>query len=527
LDLYDLPLERRSIGAFLRLRAESHADQPYLTIAGRTYTFSEADTLSRAVARGLAERGITDGDRVMLMTPNCAEFIFTWYACSLLGAAVVPINVNLRGFLLEALIADAGVRGLVVHSTQVDALMQIDPDLQRRIAWTAVVGGLRPPHDAGTGSQDVFDFDELVVHEGSDPEIASDFRRIQVVSYTSGTTGPAKGVLMPNAQCFSSACTFMKLIGMTATDTLYTPLPLFHGLSSRMGVLPTLVLGARVCVDERFTASRYWQRAAECNATLGQVVHAVAPLIKAQPPGPWDRAHKVRAIFNCAHDPEFEARFGVRMTRAFSMTETSFLAYTPYPERKPGAVGRAHEDWELDLVDDLHRPVPIGTVGELVARPRRPYIAMQGYLNKAEKTVEAWRNLWFHTGDLLRRDDEGYFHYIDRKKDRIRRRGENVSSADVEHGVVAHPAIAECVVLAHPAGEGEDDIRVVAVLKAEAGLAPAELHAWLATRLPKFMLPRYIEFVATLPRTGTGKVEKQRLFEQGLGATVWDASTAP
>jgi len=522
-DLYDLPLERRSIGEFLRLRAESHAHRPYLTIADRTYTFAETNVRSRAIARGLARRGIAEGDRVLLMAPNCAEFVFSWYACALLGAAVVPINVNLRGFLLQALIADAGVRGMVVHAGLLEAFAQLDPEWKRTIPWTAVIGG---PQDAGRsdiGLSNVFDFDELAVTGGDDPEIPGDFRHLQMISYTSGTTGPAKGVMMPNAQCFASACTFMRLIGMTADDTLYTPLPLFHGLSSRMGALPALVLGARVVVDDRFSASRYWERAALCDATLGQVVHAIAPLIQAQPPGPWDRAHRVRAIFNCAYDPEFEARFGVRMTRAFSMTETSFLVYTPFPERKPGAVGRAHEDWEIALVDDQDRPVPDGTAGELVGRPHRPYICMQGYLNKPDKTVEAWRNLWFHTGDLMRRDDAGYFHYVDRKKDRIRRRGENVSSADVEHGVAAHPAIAECVALAHPDGAGEDDIRIVAVLKVDARVTPSELHAWLATRLPKFMLPRYIEFVAALPRTGTSKVEKQRLIDRGLGPDTWDA----
>ena len=160
---------------------------------------------------------------------------------------------------------------------------------------------------------------------------------------------------------------------------------------------------------------------------------------------------------------------------------------------------------------------------ELVGRPRKPYLAMQGYFNQPQATLEAWRNLWFHTGDLLRRDAAGNYFYIDRKKDRIRRRGENVSSSDIERSAAAHPAIAECVVLAHAAGAGEDDIRLIAVLKAGCMLAPAELHAWLKAQLPKFMWPRYIEIVDTLPRTGTNKVEKNKLAQQGLSANVWDA----
>ena len=163
--------------------------------------------------------------------------------------------------------------------------------------------------------------------------------------------------------------------------------------------------------------------------------------------------------------------------------------------------------------------------GELVGRPRKPYIAMQGYLNKPQATLDAWRNLWFHTGDILRCDADGNYFYIDRMKERIRRRGENVSSSEVERGVAAHPAIAECVVIAHPAPSGEDDIRLVAVLKSGAALAPADLHAWLNARLPKFMLPRYIEFMDTLPRTGTNKVEKNSLVKAGLSADAWDAES--
>jgi len=520
---YDIPLDERLIGRFLRAQAVAIPDRPYLTVAGRTYSFGETDALCRALARGLAQRGIGEGARVMLMLPNCAHFVFTWYACSLLGAAVVPVNFNLQGFLLDALVADADVQGLVVHERQLAALQTLQPELSARIPWVAVVGDDVSGSLAGMMHPRAFGFEALRVDGGDDPEIEGDFRRIQVISYTSGTTGPAKGVMIPNAQCFSSACTFMKMTAMTADDVLYAPLPLFHGLSSRMGVVPALVLGAHVHLDERFTASGYWERATACGATLGLVVHAVAPLMKAQPPSVWDRAHKVRAIFNCAHDVEFEQRFGVRMVRGFSMTETSFLICTAYPERRVGSIGREHEDWELRLVDDNDMPVPPGSAGELIARPRRPYIWMQGYLNKPQVTLEAWRNLWFHTGDMLRQDEDGYYYFVDRKKDRIRRRGENVSSADLEFAVASHPGIAECVALAHPAAYAEDDIRIVVVLKPEASIVPADLHAWLASRLPKFMWPRYIEVVPCLPRTGTDKVEKQRLVQQGLGASAWDA----
>ncbi len=507
----------------MRQRAAQDGDRPYLTFGARTYTFAETEQRCRDLARGLARRGIKEGSRVLLLLPNRAEFVFTWYACGLLGAAIVPLNTNLKGFALEAQVEDAQAGAVIVNDELLGALDSMQPEFKRMIPWLAVVGRTH-----GTGQivapDRIVPFDDLYERGADDPEIAGDFRRIGFISYTSGTTGPAKGVLLPDGLAFQSACTFMRLSGMTRDDILYSPLPLFHGLSSRMCALPALVLGAHAVIDERFSASRYWEQAAKYNATLAYIVHAVVALVKAQPPGPHDRAHKVRAIFNAAHDLEFEARFGVRTLEAFAMTETSYLLYTPYPQRTLGSTGRAHEDWDIALVDDKDVPVPVGEPGELVGRPRKPYIAMQGYLNKPQATLDAWRNLWFHTGDILRRDEEGNYFYVDRKKERIRRRGENVSSSEVEHGVAAHPAIAECAVLAHPAASGEDDIRLVAVVKKSESLAPGELYAWLQERLPKFMLPRYIEFVEALPRTGTNKVEKQRLAQQGLGEGVWDSS---
>jgi len=514
--LYNLPLEQRSIGPFLRLRAAQDGQRPYLTCGGTTYTFAETEQRCRNLARGLKARGISEGSRVLMLLPNCAEFVFTWYACSLLGAAIVPLNTNLKGVLLEAQVVDAQADAIVVSGELLPALDTLPEAVRRELPWIAVVGGATP----------ALAFDALYATGDDDPEIPGDFRRVGFISYTSGTTGPAKGVMLPDGLAFQSACTFMRLSGMTRDDVLYSPLPLFHGLSSRMCVLPALVLGVHAVIDDRFSASRYWVQAARCKATLGYVVHAVVSLLKAQPPSPQDRAHQLRAIFNAAHDPEFEARFGVRTLEAFAMTETSYLLYNPWPGRVMGSTGRAHEDWELQLVDDRDLPVPEGQPGELIGRPRKPYIAMQGYLNKPQATLDAWRNLWFHTGDILRCDEAGNYYYVDRKKERIRRRGENVSSSEVERGVAEHPAIAECVVLAHPAATGEDDIRLVAVLKKDAILAPPELHAWVREQLPKHMWPRYIEFVTALPRTGTGKVEKATLQRDGLSAHAWDAEAA-
>lgn len=524
IDLYRLPLERRTLGWILRHRAEADGERTYMRVGDGAYSFAETERLSRELARGLAARGIGLGDFVAMMLPNSAAFVLAWYASVLRGAAMVPINPQYRGFILDAPLRETKARGIVIDRSLVPALETLDPEVAAQLEWVAVVGGVEGV-EVPSGVR-AFDFDELFVSGGDDPELPATYREVHSVMYTSGTTGPSKGVLLSNAQFFSSACVFLRAVALTHEDVLFTPLPLFHGLASRLGVLPAMMVGAQVVIGERFSGSRFFRQAAEANATVGHTIFSIPPVLKAQPPGPYDRGHRMRCMYNAHHDPEFEARFGVRLVEAYGMTETGLCVFTDYPERREGAAGRIHEDFEVRLVDAYDNPVPAGEAGEIVLRPRKPWITMQGYLDKPADTVAAWRNLWLHTGDIARCDEDGFFYFLDRVKDRIRRRGENVSSWDVENFVGAHPAVAECVALPHPAPGGEDDIRVVVALKSGESLAAAELAAWLEPRMPRFMQPRYIEFVDALPRNPTSKVEKYKLVQAGLGPSTWDREAA-
>ena len=367
---------------------------------------------------------------------------------------------------------------------------------------------------------------DLLVANGEDPEVPCTFRDLQSVMYTSGTTGPSKGVMLPNGHFFSSTMTFMRALGITRDDILFTPLPLFHGLASRLGVLPALMVGAQVVIAEKFSASQFWKQVVDCGATIGHTIFTIPPILKAQPPSRLDRAHKLRAMYNASTDPEFEARFNVRLVEAYGLTETGLTIYTHWPERQPDSCGKAHEDWEMEVVDDNGLPVPTGEIGELVCRPKLPAIMMDGYLNKPEETLRTTKNLWFHCGDYVRRDAEGWFYFSGRKKERIRRRGENVSGFEVERIIGMHPDISEVAAVAHPAEAGEDDIRCVIIQRSGAALQPAALMDWLQPRMPYFMLPRYIEFVDDMPRTPSAKIEKYKLVEAGLSATAWDREKA-
>lgn len=512
-----LPLEDRHLTVLLEQQAARRPEHPFITIGGQTYTYQTAWRKVQRLAASLAAAGITENDRIAVLLPNCQEFVFLWFAASHLGAANVVINPQLRGAMLDAVLSDAECRMVVLHATGLDALAAKLPALQAAAAVVAVVGA------AGKQLPDgLLPFEELEAQDAAPVPRRGDYRTVQTMAFTSGSTGPSKGVLVSNNQALDVACTFIHAVGLTGDDVIYTPFPLFHGMSNRLAVLPALITGAHVVVAERFSASGFWKDAIACQATIAQTLHTVTALLKAQPPSPLDRAHAVRRMYNSRYDEEFEHRFGVQLVEAFGMTEIGVVAYTPYPERRLGSAGRVHPGWEMCILDDNDRPVAQGEPGELAFRPREPFLMTTGYARKPQAMVDATRNLWFHTGDVARMDADGFMYFLDRKKERIRRRGENISSFDVELLVSAHPDVRECAALPHPAEHGEDELRLVVVPDPQADLQPAALYAWLLNSMPRFMLPRYIEITTILPRTHNNKIEKFQLIAQGLGADAWD-----
>lgn len=524
-DMHNLPLAQRVLGPILAEKACTDAERPCMTVDGRTYSFAEVNELSRKLGRGLKQVGVRKQDTVTMLLPNSAEFVLTWYAACVVGAIMVPINPSYTGYMLDYILKDSGTRGLVVHRSLAPQLLSVPQETLKKLDWVAVVGGTAGLvlHD---GPGRYISFDDLLLNGSEDPEVPCTFRDIHSVMYTSGTTGPSKGVVIPNGHFFSSTCTFLRALGLNRDDVLFTPLPLFHGLASRLGVLPAMMVGAHCVIAEKFSATQFWKQATECGATVGHTIFTLPPILKAQPPSEWDRAHKMRAMYNASSDPDFEKRFNVRLVEAYGLTETGLTIYTPWPERREGSCGLAHEDWDMQIVDENGLPVATGETGELVCRPKLPSIMMEGYLNKPEETLRTTRDLWFHCGDYVRRDADGYFFFSGRKKERIRRRGENISGFEIERIVGMHPDIAEVAAVAYPAEMGEDDIRCVIIQRGGSKLTAVELMDWLQPRMPFFMLPRYIEFVDDLPRTPTAKIEKYKLIEDGLGSSVWDRDKA-
>ena len=515
------PLKERIFGSILSDAATGEGSRTYLTFLDKSYSFEETHIMSRAVARGLRNLGIARQDRVAFLLPNGVEFIFTWYACYLIGAVTIPINAAFRGYMLESVLLDAIPKGLVIHRSLLPALSTVSEDAVRKLEWAAIVGdaeGVEVPK----GLKRCLDFQDLLTMVGPDPEEVTTYNEIQCITYTSGTTGSSKGVVIPNGQCFTSVWAVLRSTGLGRDDVLFTPFPLFHGLAGIHGVLPALIVGAKVVLGERFSGSNYWRQATESRATVAQTLPNITNFLKAQAPTSYDRAHRLRMMYFSPYDEEFERRFGVHLFEAYGLTETGIPITASYDTRRKHSCGLPLNDWEAEIVDHDDLLVPVGETGELVLRPRLPSIMMKGYLNKPEITLEAIRNLWFHTGDVMYRDTDGYFYFVDRKKERIRRRGENISSLDVERIILGHPELVECAALPYPAELGEDEVRVVLVLREGSNLTPEELMDWLKDRMPSFMMPRYVEFVKELPKNSTNKVQKTQMIEQGLTATAWD-----
>lgn len=512
-----LPIELRHTSALLEHHAQARPDAPYLTLEGRTYTFKSTHERVLRIAAGLASVGVTEGTRIGVMLPNIAAFVFAWFAASHLGATLVAVNPQFRGPLADNALGNAECSVLVLHAASVDVLDTLAAPVRERIG---VVIGVDEVSAASDGAVHL----DTIARTPLPADFAArgDERSIQVISFTSGSTGPAKGVLITTTHALDSACTYVHAVRLTNADTLYTPFAFFHGMSTRLGVLPALIVGAHAVVADRFSASRYWQDAIACGATVGQTLPPMTAMLKALPPSPQDRAHKVTRMYNSRLDEGFERRFGVHLVEAYGMTEIGLPIYSAFPDRRAGAAGKLHPDWEMAIVDDHDRPVAAGETGELLFRPRRPWLMTPGYVGRPDATVEATRNLWFHSGDIGRQDDDGYVYFIDRRKERIRRLGENISSFDVESLVSMHSDVRECAALAHPAPLGEDDVRIVVVRAEGSDLQARSLYEWLTNVMPKYMLPRYIEFTPTLPRTATNKIEKFLLKDAGLAADVWD-----
>ncbi|MBI5586688.1 MAG: AMP-binding protein, partial [Deltaproteobacteria bacterium] len=364
----------------------------------------------------------------------------------------------------------------------------------------------------------------------ANPKVAIKPTDLQTILYTSGTTGPAKGVMDPHTKIAHSALEYIEAVRATAKDVFFTCLPLFHANARILCIYPTLLLGARVVIYEKFSASRFWDQIRKARATIFNSLGAMAHFLYNQPRREDDGDNPVRV---CAAFPmpasifeDFQKRYNIKITEGYGLTEVAIITYDPYDQPRIGSCGKETGSFEVRIVDENDFPVPPNTVGEIVARGRSPWITSRGYWNMPEKTVELVKNHFYHTGDGGYLDEEGYLFFVDRMKDYIRRRGENISSFEIERAVNAHPQVVESAAVSVKSELSEDEVKIIVVLEPGTVMTPEELLAFCEERMPYFAVPRYVEFVETLPKTPNEKIQKNKLREAGITPNTWDREKA-
>lgn len=487
---------------------------------GTRWTYRQTLERTIATANALKALGVRQGERVLCWLPNGADCLLAWLGLNYLGAVYVPINLAYRGNILAHAVRLSEARIGIVHA-----------ELHQRLAQVELAGLKEIVVLGGEGGE----IDGLTVHQ-ADRFVSSDTDApvldrpimpwdMQAIVFTSGTTGPSKGVMSSYMHIYSMAAATPFL---DSDDRYLLHLPLFHSA----GVLPVtamLLHGGSVVIVEAFSTEGFWPLVRRTGVTTAILLGVMSGFLLKRPPSPDDRDHTLRT---CTYVPlnetalEFHERFGTEVHTHFNMTEISMPIVSGPNPTALGSAGKPRAGVEVRIVDENDCEVDVGAVGELVVRTDCPWAMNHGYAGDPAATAAAWRNGWFHTGDGFRRDGDGNYYFVDRLKDAIRRRGENISSFEVESEVLAHPSVREAAAVAIKSEIAEDEVLAVLALKEGAALDPAELIEFLRPRMAHFMIPRYIRIVEALPRTPTAKIEKVRLREMGITADTWDREAA-
>ena len=511
------------LGHLLRSAAERNSNRTFLQFAGQARTFVEADLSANRMANGLAALGAGKGAKVAIMAANSLAFIEAWLGAARGGAIYVPINTEYKGDILRYQLAKADITHIVIDPALLDRLEAVVADLPklRHVILTA----LMPDAPKMLRSRvEVASLTDLMTASDHDPGVEIEPSDPLAISFTSGTTGPSKGVLASHAHVVTFARDWITATDYSEGQAIYTCMPLFHAVASWLGVVPAIINGGRIAIASRFSASGFWDDVRRAKADIAHGIFSMVPILMKQPPRLDDADQPARRFYFAKVDEAFERRFNCRIVEVYGATETGVVTLTPPGEvRRPGSCGKPNTaTFEVMIANDRDEPVAVGEVGEILVRPKRPFAMLTAYYNSPEATAEAFRNLWFHTGDNARADADGYLYFVDRKKDAIRRRGENISSSEVEAVLNRHPAVLECAVVAEPSDLGEDEVKAVIVLREGATASPQDLWAFADEHMPRFWVPRYIELRPEMPKTPSQKIQKY-LLRVGEGrAQVFD-----
>jgi crotonobetaine/carnitine-CoA ligase len=514
----------------LATRLRTDPDGPYLDFDGVALTAREMDRHANRIAHQLGALGVGRGDRVATLLENSPEQVMSFFAAAKLGAIQVPINTAYKGEFLRHVLADSGAAVTIVQGELASRVGDLVPTAATELPElkaVVVVGAT----DASIDGVPVHDWAELLA-SGSDeapPDPGLRPSDLSCFIYTAGTTGPSKGCMLPHHYVVALGEQIARAWQRTADDIVLTPLPLFHFNAISVCVVGTLLVGGSAAIVRKFSVSRLWSEVKRTDATMLSMLGSLAILVANADDSAEMEGHRLRLCAAAPMPPDtdriWRERFGcATFSAGYGLTEASLISLLPAGEpNRPGAAGRLNDvEFEVRVVDEEDRDVPLGEIGEIVCRPTGPNLMFAGYWRRPEATVDVLRNLWFHTGDLGKVDDDRFLYFVDRKKDYLRRRGENISSFEMERTFVAHPAIKDVAVHAVASAQGEDDVKVTAVLQEGVTVTEEELCRWSVDQVPYFAVPRYIEFRDDLPRNPVGRVLKYELRDDGVTARTWD-----
>ncbi|MEN9317274.1 MAG: hypothetical protein RIS35_3667 [Pseudomonadota bacterium] len=519
-DLILPPIRERTLGAVFEAALRRSPDRIAVRDPDGALGYAALHDRALRFGGGLAARGVAAGAHVLLMLDNHLDGVIAWLGLALTGRVEVPVNTAYKGAILAHVIDNSGARAIVIEPHYVPRLAEV---LDRLPNLELVVVRGDPSAVVLPAGLRVAAFDEIDGPRAAPAELEP-WDLIGIL-YTSGTTGLSKGVRVTHAHAYGYATPALFDVERPDEVTMVT-LPLFHIGGQWAGVYKSLIGGASAVVLPRFSATTFWDDVRRYGCTNTMLLGAMANFLWRQPPTERDRDHPLRRVMMVpviAQLDAFVRRFGIEaVATGYGLTEGSTILRAPMGTAEPGLAGWLRPDFEARLVDGNDLEVADGEVGELVVRTRDPWSVMDGYHAMPEATVAAWRNQWLHTGDAFRREAGGRWFFLDRLKDAVRRRGENVSSFEVESQINEHPAVLESAVVAVRSDATEDEIKACVVLRPGQALGPEALLAFLDDRLPYFMVPRYVEFLDALPKTPTEKVRKQELRARGVTPQTHD-----
>ena len=497
-----------TIDGLLTSRAGSGA--VFLRFGSGDITFADAATRVERLAGGLAVAGIGTGDTVAVVMPNVPEHVLSFFALCRLGAIGCLVNTAFRGPALQHAFAVTGPKLILTHSTthaEVVATVAAMPERPRIVdidEWAVLASGAESPPPQAS-------------HSPRDPAL---------ILFTSGTTGPSKGCVLPHRYLVRQAELMVEHLEFTSSDVFYCPFPLFHIDATVLTIGPALVLGTTAAIGERFSVSGFWDEVRRMEATVFDFMGATLTLLYKQPTTTEDSNNPLRLGWGVPV-PEFashfEQRFGVTLVELYGSTDAGLPIYhPPHEPRREGSCGRLIDAYEAAVLDVDGFEVASGKVGELAIRPREPSLMSMGYVGMDGASLASRRDLWFHTGDLVRRDNEGFFYFVGRRADSIRRRGENISAFEVEEAIRLHPDVVDVAAFGVPSALTEDDLMVAVVPRPHSDLTPESVVRFCEGRLARHMVPRYVDIVTGLPLTPTEKVRKDELRAAGVTPSTWD-----